>query len=188
MNKVVAIFLLTIQLFNLTGYSIFFEYLADANDRQTVQQLDNGNYDREDLIEIKIPVQLPYYNESDFERYDGEIEVGGIDYNFVMRRIFADTLYLFCLPNYAKTDLYKARDDYAANAVSNDLSTPGKKAAESPAKKNLSLHEYCRQLQPAQFAPVPACAAVHENIFASPLTYCYIASPSKPPESAADFL
>ena len=52
-----------------------------------------------------------------------------------MRRIFADTLYLFCLPNYAKTDLYKARDDYAANAVSNDLSTRAKSCRVSGKEK-----------------------------------------------------
>jgi hypothetical protein len=56
LKKVVAILLLLAHLPNLTGYTVFFEYFIHQNNEETVQQLDKGNYNKEELIELKVPL------------------------------------------------------------------------------------------------------------------------------------
>jgi hypothetical protein len=74
--------------------------------------LDNNEYKDSDLISIKIPVSyLPYYNNSStFERIDGQVEIQGLQYNYVKRRIYNDSLELLCIPNQAAMN-YKAVND-----------------------------------------------------------------------------
>jgi hypothetical protein len=105
-----------------------------------VQQLDNNLYNDEDLIEVKIPLNLPYMTSwSEYERVDGEIELQGIYYNYVKRKVSNDTLYLKCLPNTDKTKLHAGRNDYAKQA--NDLPS-GEKDKTIPGKKNNIFSEY----------------------------------------------
>jgi hypothetical protein len=172
-----------VHLFNLTGYSFLFEYLLHQNDKKTVQQLDNGNYNKAELMEIKVPMNLPYYtNRGDYERYDGEMELDGTHYNFVMRKIVGDTLYLFCLPNHAKTDLYKARNDYTAKINDVEPSSHGEKAPKSFVKKDASGTEYYKQIYIYDFLLFPA-RPKQATIFSSPLSSCFITSPYRPPEN-----
>ena len=83
--------------------------------------LDNNSYDESQLIELKIPVHLPYQNNwSAFERYNGEIELNGTMYKYVKRKLSNDTLYLMCIPNTKKMHLETAKNDFFK--ISNDLS------------------------------------------------------------------
>lgn len=106
--------LLAIHVFNLGGYTLWFEYFIHRSDRQLVQQLDNRQYNDSELIEVKIALHTPYLNNwSDYERVDGEAEVNGMYYTYVKRKVHKDTLYLLCLPNKNKTQLNAARIEYA---------------------------------------------------------------------------
>jgi hypothetical protein len=83
--------------------------------------LDKEGYDTNDLITIKVPLCLPYVNDwSDFQRVNGEIELGGRVYKFVKRKIFQGQLILLCLPDDEKTHLKTAKEDFFRTA--NDLS------------------------------------------------------------------
>jgi hypothetical protein len=77
-------------------------------------QLDNNNYDETQLISIKVPVsRLAYYSSSkSFERVDGQIEVNGIIYKYVKRRLFNDSLEVLCIPNDAAMRLNTAKDEF----------------------------------------------------------------------------
>lgn len=85
--------------------------------------LDNNSYDDSQLMELKIPVHLPYQTSwTSFQRFDGEIELNGTTYKYVKRKLFNDTLYLMCIPNSkkmrletAKNDFFKLTNDFAQN-------------------------------------------------------------------------
>ena len=98
--------LLAIHLFNLTGYTLLFDYFIQRSNEQLAQQLETHQYNDNELIEVKIAMHTPYLSSwSDYERIDGEAEVDGIYYSYVKRKIHNDTLYLLCIPNKNKTQL-----------------------------------------------------------------------------------
>ena len=86
----------------------YFEKLAKA---QLEFSLDNNAYDESQLIELKVPVHLPYQgNWTNFQRYDGEINLNGVVYKYVKRKLANDTLYLKCIPDTKKMNLQKAKN------------------------------------------------------------------------------
>ena len=95
-------------------------------------QLDNKQYDDADLISIKTPLHLPYYNNQEtFERAYGSIEIEGIEYEYVKRRIHNDSLELLCLPDKVHQKLQSAKVDFFK--MSNDV------PASSQHKKNANF-------------------------------------------------
>lgn len=113
MKKITAIFLIIFFLFNLVGYRLVVEYLQFKANTQLEARLDQNLYDDSQLIEIKVPFHVPYQtNWSDFQRYDGEIEIGGIMYKYVKRKLANDTLYLKCISNNRKMHLETVKNNY----------------------------------------------------------------------------
>ncbi|RYY55029.1 MAG: hypothetical protein EOO09_12125 [Chitinophagaceae bacterium] len=111
MTKLTAIFFLTIHLFNLAGYQFAFDRSLSALEAATASRLDRGDYNHKDLVEVKIPLSMPYYNRHDegYERLEGVVQAGGRTYDYVQRRIAGDTIYLLCLANDLKSELQKAK-------------------------------------------------------------------------------
>lgn len=88
------------------------DYLQHRADRQLLNQLDHNIYDETQLVEIKIPMNLPYQpNWEGYQRFDGELEFGGILYQYVKRKVSNDTLYLLCIPNTKKMHLETAKNE-----------------------------------------------------------------------------
>ena len=110
----------------------------EANDRLEVR-LDNDDYDEANLVELKVPVNLPYQaNWKSYQRYDGEIEINGIHYKYVKRKLANDTLYLKCIANKNEMRLQSARDEFFK--ITNDLEQTGhskKPDNAKPVMKNL---------------------------------------------------
>jgi len=132
LKKPIAILLLLIHSFNLAGYPAIFAWLQHNSNNKFEAQIDMGNYNDAQLVEVKIPYPLPYStNWKDYERVNGEMEVNGVHYNYVKRKLTNDTLYLMCIPNTEKTNLVKAKHNYlnAANGVAEHNS--GKKSPAS---------------------------------------------------------
>lgn len=115
LKRLLAISLISIHLFTLTGYHIVFDRLETGSHRRMVDRLDDADYRTDELIEFRIPVALPYQsNWSAFERVDGDIEIGGLHYNYVSRKMVNDTLILLVIPNYDKTRIRHARETFFA--------------------------------------------------------------------------
>jgi hypothetical protein len=120
LKKLAAILLLSIFIFNWVGYRFVVDYMQHKADVQLEARLDKNLYDESQLLELKVPIHLPYQTSwSAYERYDGEIELNGILYKYVERKVSNDTLYLKCLPNTKKMHLETAKDDFFKNT--NDL-------------------------------------------------------------------
>jgi len=89
--------------------------------------LDKDDYREDQLISIKKPTNLPYYNNTkDFTRADGELELNGMYYKYVKFRIYNDSLEMLCIPNTKKQLLLNKKDAYS-NVVF-DLQDANKKS------------------------------------------------------------
>jgi hypothetical protein len=96
------------------------EYMQQKINTQLEARLDNNSYDISRLIELKVPLNLPYpASWSGYQRFDGEVEVNGLLYKYVERKISNDTLYVKCIPNTKKMHLEAAKNDFFKNT--NDL-------------------------------------------------------------------
>jgi hypothetical protein len=173
--------MLVVYLFNLNGYGVFFKYYINQSNQQITQQANNSQYSDSELTEIKIKLNLPYMTDwSSYERYDGEVELNGIHYNYVKRKISQDTLYILCLANEIKTQLCKEKIDYATRV--NDIPA-GKENNNSTFKKGVLLNEF--KQQPLHFDFAIAITGVHTELFYihTHLPDTYIQCNGEPPES-----
>lgn len=182
MKKLIAISFLVLHILNITGYSVLFNYFISRNDKQVVQQLDSDSFDEAGLIEVKVPMHLPYpAYQQDYERYNGEIELEGVHYNFVKRKIFNDTLYLFCLPNHTKTELHKAKNNFAALS-GNESTSSSKKDTGSSLKKSNSTEDYFSVEHVYSYLNL-STQLTHQILLSSPLMHGYFNPAGKPPEA-----
>lgn len=149
-----------------------------------VARLDQSDYLEKDLIEMKVPVNLPYQtNWSEFERYDGEVMIAGVHYNYVKRKLQNDTLILMCIPNTDKTKLFNAREtffslvnDMQQNENSKQLPVPVKpvkifKAEYVPDQNDFSFAGTLQMPDAYGNAIIPAILSVYEE------------TPQQPPEN-----
>lgn len=143
MKKTAAILLLGILLFNWVGYRFITTYLENRSNAQLNANLDQNNYNESDLVSIKVPNHLPYTNNKDFQRVNGQIEIAGIQYNYVKMRICSDYVELLCIPNNDLTHMQSSKAEFF-NLV-NDLQQngPQKKTDSHPgSSKSFSLDSY----------------------------------------------
>jgi hypothetical protein len=89
------------------------------------EQLDDDEYEESQLVAVRIPItHLSYYNNSrEYERIRGQIEVGGVQYKYVKRRIYNDSLEVLCIPDQI-TMAYRAMNNDLFKFV-NGLQHPG---------------------------------------------------------------
>ena len=144
MARVASISVLIILLFNFIGYRLVSSWLEEkANDRLE-EKLDMKDYDDSQLVSFKIPItNLSYYNNSNqFVRVDGQIEINSVQYKYVKRRIYNDSVELCCIPDQIVMKLHSAKDEFFK--LVNDLQNTGenkKSGSHSSSSKNV-LSEY----------------------------------------------
>jgi hypothetical protein len=120
LKQLTAISLLAIHLFNIVGYTLAFSIAEGKANEQMIASLDNNNYNENDLVELKLAINVPYIQGTgSYERYDGQIELNGVHYNYVKRIVKNDTLYLYCIPNTQKTNLSRTKNLYAEQNADN---------------------------------------------------------------------
>ncbi len=183
MKQPVAILLILIHLFNTGGYRFVFDQLEERSSVELIKQLDNETYRDSELVEMKVALPMPYQtNWSSFERFNGEIEIAGIHYNYVKRKVWNDTLILMCIPNHGKMSLNSAKDQFFS--LVNDLDQKGKDvpAPKSNIAKNITTdfqsHEPLPLLTKPQMVRVD-----HVLTDASKPSSIALDAPLLPPES-----
>jgi len=183
LKKFFAILFLSIHLFNIAGYSLFFQYFIAQSDRHIVQQLDKNKYADANLVQVKVPFSLPYSaNWNKYERYDGTIEYNGTHYNYVKRKICNDTMYLLCLPNQVKTELYGAKNDYAKQL--SDSQQDNKNSSEPAVKKAAFQTEYNYQNNQYSYTVNSILLRLPGIHFCTPFSNFSISPAAQPPDSA----
>src|SRR5262245_32402845 len=74
LKKIVAILLLFVMVFNLVGYRWIFEAIEDKATADLEQKISTGEYSNDQLVEIRIPLNMPYYSDKDYENVYGETD------------------------------------------------------------------------------------------------------------------
>jgi len=139
MRKTAAILLLMLLVFNTIGYKLWFSIAMQKADNKLVAALDKNNYNEQDLLTLKIPINLPYQNTwASFERINGEITVNGETYMYVQHKVKNDTLFLQCIRHTEKINLQQKSNDYFGKV--NDLA--GNNDAKKMPGKNANLLKF----------------------------------------------
>lgn len=142
MKLAASILLLTILAFNWVGYRFVSHYFENKSDIKLEASINNSNYEESDLIELRVPLNAPYISGSaEFERYSGEIELDGVHYKYVKRKVEKGELVLLCLPNENKTRFQNSRIDFFK--LVNDLNHSSQSKEKSTASSfKTSTTEY----------------------------------------------
>jgi hypothetical protein len=176
-----AILLLSVHFFSVAGYRLVFRYFEERTDRQLVQQLDRNAYHESQLMTVRIPLNLPYSTgTNEFERCDGSVELNGIYYNYVKRKVSNDTLILLCIPNEEKKLLNNAMDTYAKMAANTESSPSGKADMHSLLKS--LFFEYNFQNTIYLFSELLIQKTRHEAANDNAVHASFVLSPEQPPE------
>ena len=112
MKKIASIFLVVLLLLNVMGYYGLFMGLKYKNTQQVTQRIDADNYHESETVTIKIPLSIPYYGNTEFERTDGEIEYEGQFYRLVKQKLERDTLYVVCIKDETAKHIQEAMTEF----------------------------------------------------------------------------
>lgn len=188
MKKIASILLLMLLFFNWYGYRLLSDFLQERSDNRLEAKLDQNLYDEQQLIELRIPITLPYHTETkEFERYNGQIELNGVHYQYVKRKIENGELVLLCLPNQEKQQLANARDQFFK--LVNDIDqTPGTKEGAQKSEKGEGfsfkklLSEYQQETNQWQLSLIPNSLLFYNESSKNFLPGCFVLCPEQPPE------
>lgn len=89
-------------------------YVVNKSDQFMNELISKNLYNPNTLIQLKIKQNLPGITEwNDFKNVTGQIQLKKVAYNYVKLKFTRDTLYVMCVPNYAKTKLIASNVIYA---------------------------------------------------------------------------
>ncbi len=182
MRHAFAIIFIFIHLFNLGGYQLLFNRLENNSHTILISRLDKNAYSDNELIEVKVPIKLPYQiSQADFERFDGEVDVDGTHFNYVKRKIQNDTLILLCIPNTERTSISTARETFFS--LVNDINGATDSQAPVPVKSLKSTVSEFFQVETVLIhAPLTVLHSFPKELTSNNLISVYIEGSVKPPE------
>jgi hypothetical protein len=135
MKKLLSILLLIVFSFNLGGYFILFKVLQHSVNRELVEDLDNNQYQNDQLLEIQVPISLPYVTYSgELKRINGKIEHNGEIYKLVKQKFINDTLHIYCIADKVEKRLIVNFKEYAkhtTDAPASQKKKPGQVVKQS---------------------------------------------------------
>ena len=101
------------MLFNGFGYRMVSNYFDQKASDHLVSLIEENNYNESELLTIKTPINLPYYSNSPrFERVDGEMNINGVVYQYVERRVYNDSIEIRVLPNHDRLHIKNAKESF----------------------------------------------------------------------------
>ncbi|MGC3946847.1 MAG: hypothetical protein QM762_20405 [Chryseolinea sp.] len=181
MRRTLAITLLAVFLFQLVGYYVVYVGLAIQANKSLITRLDNHDYSADQTITLKIPFTLPYWTDKEhFERVDGDFEYQGQFYKLVKQKLSNDTLYVVCIKNQDKKQLFDSLAEYIK--FSSDQSSTSKQTALKlwgSIVKDYLPNEIIQLTYCGGWSTTNEFARDQFSLFASPLTFVI----SPPPEA-----
>ncbi|HMF73511.1 MAG TPA: hypothetical protein VK616_18655 [Flavitalea sp.] len=146
-------------------------------------KIDNSDYDESSLIEIRIPLNAPYLsnNLTKFQRYDGELELDGVHYKYVKRKVVNGELVLLCLPNKSKTELHNSGKEFFK--LVNDLNqTQSKNKSDTSNFKSVTT-EYKKETNAWAIPTLPLVILEHDIVIKSCVAEGFNFIPKQPPKA-----
>jgi len=169
----------------MIGYRAWFYYAEKKADAVMDANLDNEQYNINDLISLTIPLDNPYQLEQKtFERVNGEVSYQGKTFRYVKRKVVDGNLIILCIRDDHKMVLKKAKTEYGN--IANDFTGNGKNSSRSGLQKNSNGTDYIEH----QYAnlPICQCAKIDLTYFSSNSEFFsdpHISLPGKPPQFRA---
>ena len=137
------------------------DYMQQQQQQATFLKIDQSDYSDDELISVKTVLNLPYYNSSsEFERAYGSMNINGVEYDYVKRRVYNDTLELLCLPNQEKTKLQAVKNDFLKLSIDNTNSQPNKKSSTI---LKISLPDYSQQFATFSITALNEVVIIHHS-------------------------
>lgn len=172
---------MTLLAFNWAGYRLISGFLEHNADITLDTKIDHSDYDESTLIELRVPLNAPYLagNPTEYERYEGELEIGGTHYRYVKRKIVDGELVLLCVPNENKNTFQNSRIEFFK--LVNDLNQSTQKSKSSSSFKSF-VTEYKQEDNSWNIAALsePRICITSENV--SFLTAVFSNIPEQPPK------
>jgi hypothetical protein len=181
LQRLTAILFLLILVFNFCGYKLVISSQQREAAIAIENKVDKNQYTDDELISIKTTLHLPYYTSSSgFERVYGSVTINGIDYEYVKRRVYNDTLELLCLPNAAKTVLKTLSNNIAKVSASEQCTTPSKKGSIT---LKINFPVFCQSIKSTTEASVDFTKEAYMVYNMNLLPTDYTSLPERPPQS-----
>lgn len=143
-------------------------------------RVDKNQYHDRDLLLIKTALHLPYYTNSiEYQRTYGSVNVNGVAYQYVKRRIFNDSLELLCLPNGERTALQSVKNDLVKNQIE------GQQSNRRPSNQNnlkICLPEFLEDVRSTIQSVCSLNIRLNSNLQCVHLTQGYIIQQDRPPQ------
>jgi hypothetical protein len=186
LKRLASILLIGLLLFNWIGYRLYSHYLEQHSDLQLEVSLDNNNFNEADLFELRVPLNLPYTTDwQDFERFNGEIEINGIHYKYVKRKVVDGELVLLCVPNESKMEIQSSRDQFfqLVNDLNHNTGSKENPSGKTSSSKSLSI-DYMPEGNNWSVSMACTNASTYTYTSIGDHTAPYLTSPAQPPEVA----
>jgi hypothetical protein len=168
------------MLFNMAGYRFVFTMLDNIASEKQDARIDAGDYNEANLIEIKVPLNMPYQERvTEFERHYGEITVDGVVYTYVKMKVDHNELILKCIPDFKRQEIKKAENNLARSNSSQDMENTGKKHHTSLCK--LVISDYDNRNQLYDLSENTLVTRINYTDFTTPVFKASIAPPHQPP-------
>lgn len=159
------------------------QYMVYKSDKFAAEQISKGVYDNANLIEIKVPQQMPQIqNWKSYAQVSGQIQLKGVAYNYVKLKVTQDTLYVQCIPNYQTTKLLTQNVINAKQL--NDIPV-SKKSHESSGKKSGIDNNYNNPVIAYSFVPQFFIIQNYRTPIIINIDQPFISTDGRPPELAA---
>lgn len=100
------------MVFNLAGYRWLFNFIEEKAAARLEDKIATDQYSEDQLVEIRIPLDMPYYSDKGYENIYGETDWNGQHYRYVKRKISGNTLYLLCIPDTEKTAIASVKNEF----------------------------------------------------------------------------
>jgi hypothetical protein len=183
LRKIASILLISLLLFNWVGYRIVSQVLESNANATLEKRLDQNDYDESQLIEMRVDLHLPYQNDwADFERFNGELEINGVHYKYVKRKIEKGQLVVLCIPNKSKMQIEESRHDFFK--LVNDLpnSSQGNDSGKSTSVSKGMFTDYQAEINNWSILSPGKLIQKHNQTGAYFLTAIDGSTPERPPD------
>jgi hypothetical protein len=146
-KKLTAIAFCGLLLFNWCGYLLLSQYLQHRADENLQAAFAQGQYQQQALLELQVPTTLPYTTDwAEWQDAEGTVEIQGVLYRYVQRKIQDGHLYVRCLPHAEKQLVLNARDQFTQLALSLEQNSDGKKGQSQTITVHPFMGDYDDQL------------------------------------------
>ena len=158
----------------------YFELKA-TQDLQTL--LDQNNYSDADLISFKFQSSLPYHsNSKEFETMNGNIDINGVNYQYVKKRFYNDSLEVLCIPNIVNSSIKNSQNDFAKQLIDNTASTQTKKSPSNQIVK-ITLSDFTIEHHFDIYNQIYTSKLTHDSYHIIDSSFDFLHCLDQPPEA-----